>query len=375
MREEKVVVIERLAHGGNGVGRINNKVVFVPGTVPGDRVKICITESRGRFDRGEVLEILEPSPGRISPRCSVFGLCGGCQWQHLDYATQLREKTAILKESLQRIGKIADVIPLPIIPSPHHWNYRQRIQLHTDAESHVGFYRSERHEVVEFNRCEIAFPRLNEHLQGLKSNGYKNFPRHFELAVDGEEVTLFPLEEEGRFFSQVNPELNERLIETVLHFALGRSEPAFTKKWTLVELYCGSGNFTFSLARRVGKVFAVEHSLAALQEAEKRAAHLGLTNIEFLQGSAEWGLKRFYRRKSPVDILLLDPPRQGASEILDLIIVLKPRVIVYVSCDPTTLARDVGFWSRHRYRLEEVQPLDMFPQTYHLETVVKLVRA
>ncbi len=370
---EKVVTIEGLAFGGEGVGRTEEgKVIFVPQALPGDRVRVAVLSDHGRYERGEILEVVEKSPDRVEPLCSVFGRCGGCQWQHLKYEAQNTWKEKILKDTLLRVGKIQDPVVLPMIPAPDPWRYRQRIQLKVDAEGTIGFHGFHSHQIVPFEDCKIADVRLNETLKQLRSNGlHSSSSDHssFELSLDGiQEIKR----DENLVFSQVHAAQNESLIKTLLLFSFGNAEPAFTRKKTVVELYAGSGNFTFPLADRAGRVIAVEENPKAVGEGERRVQEEGIANIEWVRGTAEWGLKKVYRQKIPVDLLVLDPPRRGAKEILDLVHVIQPRTIVYISCDPVTLSRDLQILTRRYYRLEKVQPIDMFPQTYHIESVAQL---
>ena len=174
-------------------------------------------------------------------------------------------------------------------------------------------------------------------------------------------------------FSQVNPEQNKNLVGTVIDFAFGNAEKAFTKKKRVVELYAGSGNLSFPLAERSGGIFCVEENAEAVHRGEKEADARGAANMAWIEGSAEWGLKKIYRSQVDVDLLVLDPPRRGAKETMDLVCLIRPRAIVYVSCDPVTLSRDLNLLVRRHYRLEKVQPIDMFPQTYHIESVSRLV--
>lgn len=362
MELERILTIDRLAFGGEGVGRCEGKVVFVPGTAPGDRVRVRVLSDHGRFERAGLVEVLQRSPDRVEPPCAVFGLCGGCQWQHLTYEAQLRWKEEILRESILRVGKIEGATILPVKPATSAWNYRRRIRLKVDGEGRIGFYGFRSHEVVPFEDCRIADPRLNEKLKEIRSDGKR--PRgEFELSLDGSDKT---------FFSQVHGEQNEELIQTVLEMAFGNADPAFARKKTVVELYAGSGNFTFSLAERVGQVVAVEENSRSVQEGRRLSVETGFKNIDWIEGTAEWGLKRVYRQRLAVDLLILDPPRRGAKETLDLIPLIRPRQIVYVSCDPVTLARDLKDLVRRHYRLEKIQPVDMFPQTYHIESVAQL---
>ncbi len=371
--KEATLAIDRLAFGGEGVGRIEGKVVFVPWTVPGDTVRVRIVKEENRFSRAELVEVIEASPERVKPRCSVFGVCGGCQWQQLNYPAQLKAKEAIVRESLERIGKIAALPLQPIIPCQEPWQYRSRIQLKRDREGRIGYLEAASHTVVEFDQCEIANPIFNEAVRQIRSD-HRKLPFAFELLAENHDVVVRDLEDPDRVFSQVNPEVNRRLTDVVLNLAFGRAEIAFCRRLIMVELYSGAGNFTFPLAEKAGKVFAVEENAAAIRQAEKQMVSAGLTGIEFIGGSAEWGVKKIQRRNLPMDLVGLDPPRQGAKEILDLLCVIHPRVLIYISCDPTTLARDLKFLLARHYQLETVQPLDMFPQTYHIETVVKLVR-
>lgn len=371
--EERILTIDRLAFGGEGVGRDEGKVVFVPWTVPGDRVRVRTLSDHGRYERAELLEVLEKSADRADPPCPVFGLCGGCQWQHLKYETQLRWKTEILRESLERTGQVSAAKILPMIPAPNPWNYRRRVQMKVDADGRIGFYRFKSHEVVPVEMCSIADPLLNDKLKEIRSSP-ERLERGFEISLNGSSPASLREDIEGdeRSFSQINPGQNKSLIQTVLDFAFGNAERAFTRKKTVVELYAGSGNLTFPLAERAGEVIAVEENPDAVRQGEDDAMGRGIETIDWIRGTAEWGLKKIYRRKISADVLVLDPPRRGAKEILDLIPLVRPRLIVYVSCDPMTLSRDVKDLTRRHYSLEKVQPIDMFPQTYHIESVAQL---
>jgi len=371
MMEEKIVTIDRLAYGGEGVGRNEGKVIFVPGTAPGDKVLVRVTSDGGRFERGQLVSLLEKSPTRVEPLCPVFGTCGGCQWQHLSYATQVKMKAEIVHETLVRMGQIVHPPVLPIISASDPWNYRRRIQLKIDPEGKIGFYAAKSHQVVPFEECKIADPQLNKKLAEIRL-GAEKFESGFELLMSNHGVEVIKDSGGEKVFSQVNREQNRHLIDTVINFVFGNAHKAFTERNTLVELYAGSGNFTFPLAEKAGRLIAVEENPCAIEKAELESQARKISNIQWIKGSAEWGLKKIYRRKIAVDTLVLDPPRRGAHEILDLIPLIRPRTIVYVSCDPTTLARDLKVLVRRHYRLDKVQPIDMFPQTYHIESVASL---
>ncbi len=371
---EKFITINSLAFGGEVVGRDGGKVVFVPFTAPGDTVRVKIVSEHPRFERGELLDVLETSQNRVPPACPVFGLCGGCQWQHLDYDAQLRWKETILSETLKRIGKISLPEILPILSAPDPWHYRSRIQLKVGSKGDIGFFGLKTHHVIDVEECPIADRRLNAKLAALRSNGSRP-ASDFEIALggcaEGNGIMVTPSGREA-VFSQVNRAQNELLVATVVGFAFGNAEEAFTRKKIVTEIYAGTGNFSFPLAQRAGCVVAVEENREAVRRGEALSKERGVENIEWIQGTAEWGLKKIFRAKRKVDLLVLDPPRRGAKEILDLVCVIRPRLIVYVSCDPVTLARDLKDLVRRHYRLEKVQPIDMFPQTYHIESVAQL---
>jgi len=372
---ERILTIESLAFGGEGVGRADGKVIFVPQTAPGDEVRVKILSDHGKYERAEVLEVVRKSPDRVDPECSVFGHCGGCQWQHVSYDAQLHWKQEILAGTLRRVGRIQDPKILPIIAASNPWNYRRRIQLKVDHQGRIGFYGQKSHDVVEFDQCRIADNLLNEKL--LQIRGDAEAPEvGFELSLNGSSVVHVLEERNGEaIFSQVNPQQNDHLIKTALDFAFGNADKAFTKKKSVVELYAGAGNFSFPLAERAGKITCVEENAEAVRIAEEAAESRHLDHMTWVQGSAEWGLKKIYRNRetqNSIDVLVLDPPRRGAKEILDLVCVIRPRVIVYVSCDPVTLARDLNLLVRRHYVLDQVQPVDMFPQTYHIESVSRL---
>lgn len=288
------------------------------------------------------------------------------------YEAQVRWKGEILAETIRRVGRIPEPKVLPVIPAAEPWNYRRRIQLKVTEDGRIGFHAYHSHDVISFDDCKIADPLLNEKLASLRGDTQRP-TGPFELSLNGSGVVCVREGSEPGVFSQVHSVQNERLVETMLDFAFGNAEIAFTKKRRVVELYAGSGNMSFPLAERAGWISCVEENSEAVRRGEEAADVRGIKNMEWILGSAEWGLKKIYRGKTPVDLLVLDPPRRGAKEVLDLVCVIRPRVIVYVSCDPVTLARDLNLLVRRYYRLEKVQPIDMFPQTYHIESVSKLV--
>lgn len=358
------LVIERLSYGGDGVGHYGGKVVFVPYSAPGDELIVVLTEDRLRYARGTVVTKQKLSAERTEPRCPVFGECGGCQWQHLSYPAQCQHKETIFRETLTHVGGIATPNVEPIISARQPWGYRERIRLKVDREGKVGFYAAGTHRVVSFTSCAVAHPGLNEFLQKMKP------PRQdCELVWDRERKQVNTRLDAApyRRFAQVHLEQNQALTGLVVDYVT----PVPSK--TLLELYCGDGNFSLPLAPHLKSLVAVDRDAAAIEVAERRARAEEISQIEFRVGTAEWALQTMLRCHFFPDILLLDPPRQGAKEILDLVVVLSAHKIVYVSCDPASLARDLKFLTQKGYRLLRARPLDMFPQTYHIEAVAELI--
>jgi 23S rRNA (uracil1939-C5)-methyltransferase len=398
--------IGSLAHLGSGISKDGGKVVFVPYTVPGDLIQARIVEEKSRFARGEMVRLLEPSPDRIEPPCPYFGECGGCQWQHIAYPTQLRYKTQIVREQLAHVGGLAGVEVRDILGMEAPWGYRNGARFTPDAEGHLGFQRAESNEVVPVEECLIVHQAVNEvyqtvglefpELEALSVRvGIRTGERMIVLETEGDEqpeveadipvsialameggisatlVGMPVLHEEvaGRryrisptSFFQVNTSGADRLVET----AIQALEPEGGER--LLDLYCGVGLFGLALAGRVGQVVGVESSPSAIADATANAE--GLDNVTFLEGTAEEILPSL---EGPVDLAVVDPPRSGIHpQALRALMEKQPRRIAYVSCEPTTLARDCATLAGARYRLLWVQPVDMFPQTYHIESVALL---
>jgi 23S rRNA (uracil1939-C5)-methyltransferase len=397
-----------MAHGGEALGRYEGKVIFVPYALPGEEVVVEIVEDKGRYARARLLEVVQPSPDRVEPRCSHFGVCGGCQWQHVAYEAQLRFKGEILRDQLERIGGISKPPVKPSLPAHDPWFYRNNVQFHLDEEGHLGFLIFRGWEVVPIEVCHIIHPFIDEVFRALDLA----FPQLKRLSIrvgtrtgqkllilemeedlipavevdeplscveflsDGTLLTLVGdshiLEEVGRrrfrisaaSFFQVNTEQLERLIEVVRGYLAPQGHE------TLLDAYCGVGTFGLSLAGEVGQVIGIEESDSALADARSNAQEG--EKVEFIGGQVEDILPELAK----VDLAILDPPRQGcAREAITHLVRLAPAKIVYISCDPATLARDTKRLREGGYHLVEVQPVDMFPQTYHIEAVALLERS
>ena len=397
-----------MAHGGEALGRHEGKVIFVLYALPGEEVLVEIVQDKDRYARARLLEVVRPSPDRLEPRCPHFGTCGGCQWQHVAYEAQLRFKEQVLRDQLERIGGISKPPLKPSLGAHDPWFYRNHAQFHLNEEGRLGFFAFRGREVVPIEVCyiihpfieevfcalDLAFPQLKRvSIKVGTRTGQKLLILEMEedlipalevdeplscveFLSDGTLLTLVGdshiVEEVGgrRFrisaasFFQVNTGQLERLIEAVRGYLAPQGHEL------LLDAYCGVGTFGLSLAREVGQVIGVEESDSALADARFNAQEG--ENVEFIGGRVEDALPDLVR----VDVAILDPPRQGCGrEAITHLVRLAPAKIIYVSCDPATLARDVKRLREGGYHLVEAQPVDMFPQTYHIEAVALLERS
>jgi len=364
-----IVTITDIAFGGEGVARWNDFVIFVPFVVNGEEVEVEIIEVKKRFARAKLLKVLAESPQRTTPRCRYFGECGGCQYQHIDYALQLQIKHKQIADLFQRVGKIPADRIAPVIPCPQPYSYRNRIMIRSQWDKfkqglNIGFIRYDNRLVVDIEECKIAEPALNEQIKHARAHpppkgGIKTVLR---VAPDGWEVPR------DSFF-QNNFYLLPRLVEAAGECLRG-SGARF-----LIDAYCGVGFFSIELAGLVERFVGVELDQRAVQAARRNAAQRGITNGEFLMGEVEvhWPetLQRFEAGRTAV---ILDPPRTGCSAAtLDWLRQSRPVQIIYVSCKPDTLARDLNILcSEEVFEVSGVVPLDMFPQTQHVECVADL---
>jgi len=410
-----------MAQGGEAIGRdVTGRVVFVPYAIAGEEVVVEIVEEKKNYARARLVEIVKPSSSRVTPRCPHFlpppsltgegrgGGCGGCQWQHIAYDAQLRFKTDIVREQLARIGKIADAPVRDTIGMTDPWHYRNNVQFQLDDTGRLCFRAMESHALVPIRECHIIHPLLAEMFRALEFEGAdfvevtlragtrtgekllmlegrdEALP---EISVDepisiayrtprGDVIPLVgkdALHEElrGRLFRvspesffQVNTTMAETLIELVERYLAPRPSDV------LLDAFGGVGTFGLLLAPRVARVIEIEEAPDAVNDAKANAVEL--MNVEFQRGKVEDVLPK---SKSPIDLVVADPPRAGiAPTAREAIITQLPRAIAYVSCDPATLARDARQLVNGGYRLVEVQPVDMFPQTYHIETVSLFAR-
>ena len=387
--------MEKLVYGGDGLARLDGRVVFVPYVLPGERVLARVEQEKPGLVRARPVQILDAAAERVDAPCPVFGRCGGCHYQHAPYEFQLAAKKAILIEELRRLGKIEPPEEIHVVAG-EPWAYRNRVQLHI-SDGRIGYWEARSHKLVAIDHCPIASPKLNAVIRTLagmiRHERWPRFLRSLEIFTDELQVQLnvtetdrpvarrffewcaenipglveAALDYEGRFhvsrgsFFQVNRFLLDPLVETAIDDARGESA---------LDLYAGAGLFSTVLARRFGEVTAVVSGSAAVRDLQFNIERAGLGNVRAEQGSSEDFLTAL--NQAP-EFVLLDPPRAGLGKIVvRRLTELRPRQIVIVACDPATLARDLAGLVAAGYRIGKMTLLDLFPQTYHLETVVRL---
>ncbi len=384
------VSIEKIIPNGFGLAFAENLTVFVPLAAKGDRVLAKIHQLKGKTAFAEIVEILEPSAERIEPPCPYFGRCGGCDFQQMNYEAQLSAKAAIVGDSLSRIGRIKLETDIYVVPSPREFGYRGRAQWHVDTrERKIGYFQRNSHTVIDVEICPILDGKLQATLTELRETvEWESFWSNVvEIEAAGgnqseTDVSIFsaeiiePTEEisftaagnkyfyDATTFFQGNPFLIEELIAKAINGASGE---------TALDLYCGVGLFTLPLAKKFEKVIGVEGNKQAVDFARKNLAGANLANAKITCENISDFLAENANDLKKIDFILLDPPRAGAEkEIIEGIIRIKPAEISYVSCDPSTLARDLRVLCDNNYLIDSIVALDLFPQTHHIETVVRL---
>lgn len=400
---EHEITLATLTYGGNAMGRLpDGRAVFVPFGLPGERVRVRLTDEKRNFARGEIVEVMDASPNRIVPRCLHFGVCGGCHYQHLPYEEQLKAKTEILRDQLTRIGKIESPSVQQMVASPSPWNYRNHVQFHLTREGKLGYMTAIRPRVFAISEChlpegsintlwpQLEFePEMNIERVSLRSGVDEDLmlvlesdsPEPPELDIEAgisithvfdekavviagsDNLTIRVLDRDFQVsaasFFQVNTAMAGRMVDHLLaHLPMIPSS-------TILDVYCGAGLFSAFLAPRCARLIGVESSESACEDF---AANLDeFENVELYEGFAEDVIPHL---EAKPDIVLVDPPRAGLDKnVVDGLLKLNPKVIAYVSCDPSTLARDAARLIHGGYQLKEVTPFDLFPQTYHIESI------
>ena len=365
------VKIVDIAFGGEGVGKLDGFVIFVPFVITGEVALVEITECKKDFARAKLLQILNPSPDRVDPRCQYFGECGGCQYQHIDYEAQQRIKLEQVRNLFQRIGGFEPEVVGDLIPCPMPFSYRNRIMIRRQWDKNrqqavYGFLRAQSRLVFDLERCEIAEEALNEQLLEVRKNPP---PRNMQKVV----LRMMPddWEVHRESFFQNNFHLLPRLVEVV------RSRLSDAGTRFLVDTYCGIGFFSISLADLLDSFVGIDIDKQCILPARENLEARGITNGEYILGKAEEHMDALLERfPAEETTIILDPPRKGCrKEGLEMLIKAGPRQVIYVSCHPATLARDLKWLCENGYELQSVTPLDMFPQTKHVECVADLRRS
>ena len=373
------LTIHDLAFGGEGVGRIDDFVVFVPFVIVGETVEAEITEVKKNFARAKLVRVETASPERVAPECRYFGACGGCQYQHIDYATQLRFKHKQIADLFERVGKFSRAVVAPVLPCPSPYGYRNRIMIRSQWNGPakklvIGFIRADNKFVEDIEECKISEPALNEQITHVRANPPPKGGIKVVLRVQPENWEVPP----DSFF-QNNFFLLPKLVETVREFLKASGARH------LIDLYCGVGFFGIEAADVVESFVGVEYDQLAIKAARQNAAARNITNGEFISAKVETALPELLQKFSVLadghhgdnkTSVILDPPRKGCwPETLELLRQTRPAQVIYVSCHPATMARDLNILCADGvFELAQLQPLDMFPQTQHVECVADLRR-
>ena len=356
--------IEDVAFGGKGVARDEGKAVFIPFTIDGERVTAEIVREKKQFAEGELVQLLDPSPERVEPECPYFGRCGGCSYQHVSYQHQLELKARQVEQAMRRIGRLDEPPMRPIIPSPLPYGYRNRITVHAQ-DGVVGYYRRDVHQLMDIEHCPIAAPEVNDALAQLRAGRVRD--GHCTLRAHSG----------PRVFAQTNDSVADALVELIAPMLSNETR-------LLIDAFCGAGFFTKRLAPQFERVVGIDWDRFAIDAARKDARLneiyiAGDVTMELAKASrsgdfpvADPEKRRSGDRRSLNWALIVDPPASGLSaEMRRALLDSPPRTMIYVSCNPPTLGRDLAEL-RHRFSVLSITPLDMFPQTAEIEVVAHL---
>jgi 23S rRNA (uracil1939-C5)-methyltransferase len=436
-----IIKISELSWGGEGLGRLEGKVVFVPYTLPGEVVEVEVVHSKKTYCQGKLIRLLASSPDRIDPPCSFYQKCGGCQLQHLSPHRQVQEKERLFRQALNHALKSKENLIKPTLTSPRDFGYRHRLRLKTVWENDrfiLGFFRPQSHKVVPIDHCLLANEAVNQVLavlqETLQSLHYKEWAPVIELQLFGNpsqgglvfsslkgisrsqkkrvtkellsafqldyiffqesnQITfkgehpfsmgkdspgfMLPASETGLgqdialtcfpgVFTQINLELNRQLIGGLLNMNL------FDSQDTLLDLFSGLGNFSLPMALKVQEVIGLETFPLAVENARWNQKNNQIANCTFVQAKAHEGIQQLRIQNKPITQVILDPPRTGAREVIPWLDTWDLRGILYISCNPMTLFRDLSQFIDKGWKVEWSQPIDFFPQTFHLESVTLL---
>jgi len=343
------LTIHDVAFGGKGVARDAGKAVFVPFTIDGERVTAEIVREKKQFAEAELVEVLEASPERVEATCPYFGRCGGCSYQHISYSHQLELKARQVEQAMRRIARLSDPPMRPIVPSALPYAYRNRITVHVQ-DNVVGFYRRDVHELMDIAQCPISMPQVNDALAQLRAT--RPHDGHYSLRAHSG----------PRVFAQTNDAVADALADFIATtLAEGQG--------LLIDAFCGAGFFTKRLAPKFERVVGIDWDRFAIDAARKDAR----PNETYIAGDVAIELGRSLRSNDPTpSALILDPPATGlTTEMRRVLLDTPPRNMIYVSCNPPTLGRDLAEL-QPRFAVVSITPFDMFPQTAEIEAVVHL---
>jgi 23S rRNA (uracil1939-C5)-methyltransferase len=404
------VTVDKLVYGGLGLARHQGKVVFIPFSAPGDHLRVRVEEEKRNLIRATIIEILEPGAGRQSPGCRHFGACGGCQWQHLEYPRQVEVKRQILEEVFHHRIPQTRKLAISVKASPQQYGYRSRARFHTKGcgpSAVVGFLRHQSHKIEDIEVCPLLRPWLNDALGLLRNaQALKEYPspRQFEIAcsenteswgmaeMEGDLSEGLPSDQGnvsrdegvhlyrnvGQYTYMISPSVffqaNDFMLADLVSEVISLAQDS--RKGAALDLFCGVGLFTLPLASQFKSVVAVERSAAASRFCTLNANAAGLANLKTVCADvSEWMSALSSVAPPAFDLLVLDPPRIGAGPaIMNRIREWGPETVIYVSCDPQTLCRDVSLLAGRGYEIDVIEGLDLFPQTYHFETILRLRR-
>ena len=422
--KEYIVDIVDIGQGGVGIGKYEGFTVFVDGGLVQDKIKVKITKSKKNYAVGDIVEIIEKSPFRVERKCSEsLRQCGGCQIQELDYQKQLDVKTNEVKQVISRIGKLDDVVIHDTLGMEHPFRYRNKAQFPIQKKDNmpvIGFYKKKSHDLISTDECIIQHEVNDKIIKIIKTyiraynvsiydeKTHKGLLRHLVtkvgfttgevmivLVANGKKLPYLKelasvlkenivaygdgmirdyigelvFEISPLSFFQVNPLQTEVLYNKALEYAnLGENDTVF-------DIYCGIGTISLFLAQKAKKVYGIEIVEDAIKDAKRNAKINNMDNVEFYVGKAEEVVPKMYKEGKRANVVVVDPPRKGCDEkVLDTIVSMEPDRVVYVSCNPSTLARDLAYLNERGYKCHEIQPVDMFPHSVHVENVAWLSR-
>jgi tRNA/tmRNA/rRNA uracil-C5-methylase (TrmA/RlmC/RlmD family) len=339
------LTIDDIAFGGKGVAREEGKAVFVPFTIEGEQITARITREKKQFAEAELAKVLKPSPERTNPECPYFGRCGGCAYQHMSYAHQLAVKTRQVEQAMRRIGKLSEPPTQSMSPSPLPYGYRNRITVHAE-DGVVGFYRQNIHQLMDIAHCPITMPQVNEALAQLRAGRVRD--GHYTLRAHSG----------PRVFAQTNDAVAEAMADFIGSILPSENE-------LLIDAFCGAGFFAKRFAPRFERVIGIDWDRFAIDAARKDAR----PNETYIAGDVALELRK---TGTSSHTLIVDPPATGlTAEIRQTILDSPPHTLIYVSCNPPTLARDLAEL-QSRFEVVSITPFDMFPQTAEIEVVAQL---